>query len=186
MWRRAVRMVQGGVWSETGLCAVTFDLRDSCSLDHVKSNGRKHLRIEMDRRGKAHGSGLRRRHRFAGQHMGWNKAIDGKGPDRSSKGGSCHQPRQDKGHENRKMAGDRQDCDRRGADRGGGGLLLLGERDVIKQQLRQGNQNTDGQGKCCIRNFGRLEKIWKSNGCSVDTKVRRYESIVLSTLLYGA
>src|SRR6218665_3390804 len=34
--------------------------------------------------------------------------------------------------------------------------------------------------------FGRLEKIWKSNGCSVDTKVRLYESIVLSTLLYGA
>src|SRR6218665_2884662 len=26
--------------------------------------------------------------------------------------------------------------------------------------------------------FGRLEKIWKSNGCSVDTKVRLYESIV--------
>src|SRR6218665_4104195 len=33
--------------------------------------------------------------------------------------------------------------------------------------------------------FGRLEKIWKSNGCSIDTKVRLYESIVLSTLLYG-
>jgi len=31
-----------------------------------------------------------------------------------------------------------------------------------------------------------LEKIWKSNGCSVDTKVRLYESIVLSTLLYEA
>jgi len=48
--------------------------------------------------------------------MGWNKAIDGKGSDRSCKGGSCHQPRQDKGHENRKMAGDGQDCDIRGAD----------------------------------------------------------------------
>src|SRR6218665_354148 len=34
--------------------------------------------------------------------------------------------------------------------------------------------------------FGRLEKMWKSNGCSIDTKVRLYESIVLSTLLYGA
>src|SRR6218665_1895707 len=34
--------------------------------------------------------------------------------------------------------------------------------------------------------FGRLEKIWKSNGCSIDTKVRLYESIVLSKLLYGA
>ena len=34
--------------------------------------------------------------------------------------------------------------------------------------------------------FGRLEEIWKSNSCSVDTKVRLYESIVLSTLLYGA
>src|SRR6218665_3166844 len=34
--------------------------------------------------------------------------------------------------------------------------------------------------------FGRLEKIWKSNGCSVDTKVWLYESIVLSTLLYVA
>ena len=32
--------------------------------------------------------------------------------------------------------------------------------------------------------FGRLEKIWKSNGCSVDTKVRLHESIVLSTLAY--
>src|SRR6218665_2172231 len=53
---------------------------------------------------KAHGSGLRRRHRFVRQHMGWNKAIDGKGPGRRSKGGSYHQPRQDKGHENRKMA----------------------------------------------------------------------------------
>ena len=49
-------------------------------------------------------------------YMGWNKAIDGKGSDRSCKGGSCHQPRQDKGHENRKMTGDGQDCDRRGAD----------------------------------------------------------------------
>src|SRR6218665_2431903 len=34
--------------------------------------------------------------------------------------------------------------------------------------------------------FGRLERIWKSNGCSIDTKARLYESIVLSTLLYGA
>jgi len=34
--------------------------------------------------------------------------------------------------------------------------------------------------------FGRLERIWKSNGCSIDTKVRLYESIVLSTLLYRA
>src|SRR6218665_1288421 len=59
------------------------------------------------------------------------------------------------------MAGDRQDCDRRGADRGGGGLLLLWERDVIKQQLRQGNQNTDEQSKCCIRKAGKdMEKQW--------------------------
>src|SRR6218665_899128 len=28
--------------------------------------------------------------------------------------------------------------------------------------------------------------MWKSTDCSVDTKVRLYESIVLSTLLYGA
>src|SRR6218665_117688 len=34
--------------------------------------------------------------------------------------------------------------------------------------------------------FRRLEKIWKSNGCSLHTTVRLYESIVLSTLLYGA
>src|SRR6218665_273652 len=34
----------------------------------------------------------------------------------AAEGGSCHQPRQDKGHENRKMAGDGQDCDRRGAN----------------------------------------------------------------------
>src|SRR6218665_894349 len=59
------------------------------------------------------------------------------------------------------MAGDRQDCDRRGADRGGGGLLLLWERDVIKQQLRQGNQNTDEQSKCCIGKDGKdMEKQW--------------------------
>lgn len=31
----------------------------------------------------------------------------------------------------------------------------------------------------------RLERMWKSNGCSVD-KVRLYEFTVLSTLLYGA
>ena len=44
---------------------------------------------------------------------------------------------------------------------GGGGLLLLGEHDVIKQQLRQGNQNTDGQSKCCIRKVGKdMEKQW--------------------------
>src|SRR6218665_2667937 len=28
--------------------------------------------------------------------------------------------------------------------------------------------------------------MWKSNGCSADTKIRLYESIVLSTRLYGA
>src|SRR5688572_8183106 len=32
----------------------------------------------------------------------------------------------------------------------------------------------------------RLEKVWKSNGCSVKIKIRLYETIVLSTLLYGA
>jgi len=32
--------------------------------------------------------------------------------------------------------------------------------------------------------FGRLERIWKSTGCSVVTKVRLYKSIVLRTLLY--
>ena len=34
--------------------------------------------------------------------------------------------------------------------------------------------------------FGKLEKIWKCNGCSVKTKIRLYEAIVLSTLMYGA
>jgi len=35
------------------------------------------------------------------------------------------------------------------------------ERDVIKQQLQQGNQNTDGQSKCCIRKVGKdMEKQW--------------------------
>lgn len=34
--------------------------------------------------------------------------------------------------------------------------------------------------------FGRLEKVWKSNGCSLKIKIRLYEAIVLSTLLYGA
>ena len=46
--------------------------------------------------------------------------------------------------------------------------LLFGEHDVIKQQLRQGNTNTCGQSK------------------RVDNKFRLYESIVLSTHLYGA
>ena len=34
--------------------------------------------------------------------------------------------------------------------------------------------------------FRRLEKIWKNKGCSVDIKLRLYEFIVLSTLLYWA
>jgi len=34
--------------------------------------------------------------------------------------------------------------------------------------------------------FERLERIWKSIGCSVDTKVQLSDSILLSTLLYGA
>ena len=34
--------------------------------------------------------------------------------------------------------------------------------------------------------FGRLENIWKSNGCSVKIMIRLYEAVVLSTLLYGA
>ena len=29
--------------------------------------------------------------------------------------------------------------------------------------------------------FGRLEKIWKSNGCSVKIKIRLYEAVVLSS-----
>ena len=34
--------------------------------------------------------------------------------------------------------------------------------------------------------FGTLEKIWKTNGCSLRIKLRLYEAIVLSTLLYGS
>ena len=34
--------------------------------------------------------------------------------------------------------------------------------------------------------FGKLEKIWKNNGCSVKIKIRLYEAVVMSTLLYGA
>jgi hypothetical protein len=34
--------------------------------------------------------------------------------------------------------------------------------------------------------FGKLDKIWKSNGCSLKTKLRLHNAIVLSTLLYGA
>ena len=33
--------------------------------------------------------------------------------------------------------------------------------------------------------FGRLDKIWKKNGCSTKTKIRLYNAIVVSTLLYG-
>src|SRR6218665_1708460 len=33
---------------------------------------------------------------------------------------------------------------------------------------------------------GKLEKIWKSNGCGIRTKIRLYEAVVLSTLLYGS
>ena len=77
-WFRVVSGVRQGCVLSPLIFAIIVDC-----MDHVKSDGRKHLRIEMDRRGKAHGSGLRRQHRFAGQHMGWNKAIDGKGSDRS-------------------------------------------------------------------------------------------------------
>src|SRR6218665_1733508 len=34
--------------------------------------------------------------------------------------------------------------------------------------------------------FGRLDKIWKKNGCSIETKIRLYNAIVESTLLYGS
>src|SRR6218665_1351816 len=34
--------------------------------------------------------------------------------------------------------------------------------------------------------FGRLETIWKSISCGIKTKVRLYEAVVLSTLLYGS
>jgi len=57
---------------------------------------------------------------------------------------------------------------------------------TIKQQLRQGNQNTITRMGKANAVFGRLERIWKSNRCIIDTKVRLYESIVLSTLIYGA
>jgi len=32
--------------------------------------------------------------------------------------------------------------------------------------------------------FGKLEKIWKSNGCEIKTKIRLYKAVVLSTLLF--
>jgi len=34
--------------------------------------------------------------------------------------------------------------------------------------------------------FGRLNKIWRDNELSIFTKIRLYEALVLSTLLYGA
>src|SRR3984885_2110199 len=34
--------------------------------------------------------------------------------------------------------------------------------------------------------FGRLEKIWKTSGLSIKIKIRLYEAVVVSTLLYGA
>ena len=34
--------------------------------------------------------------------------------------------------------------------------------------------------------FGRLTKIWRDNGLSTHTKIRLYEVLVLSTILYGA
>ena len=34
--------------------------------------------------------------------------------------------------------------------------------------------------------FGRLTNIWRDNGLSLRTKIRLYEALVLSTLLYGA
>ena len=41
--------------------------------------------------------------------------------------------------------------------------------------------------KVCIvkanATFGRLDKIWKKNGCSIKTKIRLYNAIVVSTLL---
>src|SRR6218665_1534388 len=34
--------------------------------------------------------------------------------------------------------------------------------------------------------FGRLNKIWEKNGCSIKTKIRLYNVIIVSTLLYGS
>ena len=34
--------------------------------------------------------------------------------------------------------------------------------------------------------FGRLGNIWKSKNISLAVKIRLYESLVISTLLYGA
>ena len=34
--------------------------------------------------------------------------------------------------------------------------------------------------------FGRLTNIWRDNGLSLHTKIRLYEALVLSPLLYGA
>jgi len=34
--------------------------------------------------------------------------------------------------------------------------------------------------------FGRLTNVWRDNGLSLHTKIRLYEALVLSTLLYGA
>src|SRR6218665_251189 len=101
-------------------------------------------------------------------------------PGRSSKGGAYHQPRQDKGHENRKMVG-----------------AVIEEVSIEEMKdfcylgsVMSSNSSCNKDIKTCMGKasavFGRLERIWKSNGCSIDTKVRLYESIVLSTLLYRA
>jgi len=112
------------------------------------------------------------------EFMGWNKALEEKGPDRSSKSWDCHQPRQDKGHENREMAGNRQDCDRRGTP-----INEVEDFCHLGSMMSSNSScNKETKTRVCKANavFGRLEKIWKSSGCSVDTKVQ------LSTLLYGA
>src|SRR6218665_835720 len=34
--------------------------------------------------------------------------------------------------------------------------------------------------------FGRLDKIWKKNGCRIKTKIQLYNAIVVGILLYGS
>ena len=48
----------------------------------------------------------------------------------------------------------------------------------------------DREVKVCIgkenATFRELDKIWKRNGCSIKTKIRLYNAIVVSILLYGS
>ena len=48
------------------------------------------------------------------------------------------------------------------------------------------NQNTQSRLSKARNAFTSLNAVWRSSQCSIETKLRLYQSCVLSTLLYGS